>query len=488
MPPTDLLPPDITLSTNEARGLTQHISSISHDNWKIAKTLVETWDKIEYTQWEAEEVVETHKWNPNRRPPSSPPGNARHPSRKLAEQQLKSSSSGYSWGYFVFGQIRIAIDADSREAALSAHQALQLLTQDPQICEHILVYRIHKIRMRSDLPQLGMYEGHGVFSLHTQQSIPQMARVAAHQIGHAVHGTSDVEADEYAEAYIMRSQPQFAAWRTQGGNSASTPIQLVEQALDMIKFHAPQSYQRLKGNRIRPTESIQDATPQQIATHLLFIDLQQKTEQQLRSKGRWVEMPKDMPDCISHHSISVRPPTPPGQSQTYRVPQTGFTSTPAPSADHDWVRDESLPAQSSFYPARHCLYQPFNTMAEGGRCVYRNITIVGTKKNCENIKAGLDECWADPEARELIWGKKLLTLIYASRIANGLSGFWGLSRSARDAVIHPGRDAISTGGTIYHETFHNAGLGEDQHPFIYRKQSEFRKRRRYGRVSLPVAA
>ena len=464
---------------------------ISHDNWLIAEAFVRAWTEIEEIDEADKEFVETHPLNPNRRPPSPPKlsAAATHPSRGLAEQQIspqpqgaweQGERQGYHWGYFQtlvqtqqgVAPLKIAIDADSRESALMLHQSLQLLTLDPQMALHLVQQRVERVRVRQNLNQLGHCDGQGVFSLRDNQTVPQMAIVAAHQLGHLVHGASDDAADWFASDYSERNQPAFAAWRAQSPVPVLSPDETIKQGLAFLKKHIPpEDYQKLKGYRLNPNENTPNATPQDIATHLTFVGIQQNIEQQLRSQGVPVSLPMEMPDCISHKAVGVSMP---------RIVDAPL-SVVAPPTDHEWRLDPQLPQRAGSYPESVWEHSPLSVLSEGGRCIYRGIEIVGLKRSVERIQRALDECWADPEAKQKVFSK--VKRIYAATTP----GVWGLSAGGGQTSAQYNRNIIDIAGTIFHEALHEDGLGEDQHPLIRRLQDAFVQRRRSS-LSTPATA
>ncbi len=462
---------------------------ISHDNWLIAEEYVQTWEEIEAIQEADKEFLETHPFNPNRRPPRPPKlsAAAMHPSRGTAEQQIppqpqgfweSGERQGYHWGYFQtqiqtqwgIVPLKIAIDADSREAALMGHQMLQLLCVDQKIVQQL--QRVERVRLRQNLSQLGYCDGNGVFSIRSNQTVPQMAIAAAHQVGHLMHGGSDEAADWYASDYSERNQPNFAAWRSQSPGVSLTPEETIKQGLTFLKKHIPpQDYEKLKGYRINPNENTPNATPQDVATHLTFVSLQHNIEQQLRSQGVPVSLPMEMPDCISHKAVGVSMP------RTIVAP----LEVDVPPTDREWQVDPQLPQRAGSYPESLWEHGSLSVLSEGGRSVYRGIEIVGLKRNVEKIQQALDECWADPEAKQKVFSR--VKRIYAATT----EGAYGLSAGGGQTSAQYNRNIIDIAGTILHEALHEDGLGEDQHPLIYQLQRAFVQRRRSS-LSTPATA
>jgi hypothetical protein len=486
--------PPIDLSTLPS------VSKMSHDNWLIAEAYVQSWRQIDQIQAADREFLETHPLNPNRRPPKplEHSADAVHPSRQIAQQQIVAQPSGaweagerqgYHWGWFVIqvhqvGAVRIALDADTRESALKGHQALQLLCQDGQMVAALLHSRVERVRLRQELSQLGYCDGAGAFSLRTTQSVPQMAVVAAHQIGHLVYGADDAQADQYAEHYAQRNEAVFRAWQAQS-QSVTDPKQVMQQGLELVKRHLPpQDYAAIKGYRLSPNAQTAIASPDDVATHLTFVRLQQNTERQLHAQGVPAILPLDMPNCISHRAVHIRPPAA-VQTTDPRLPNSVVQPIARHRverpADHEWIPDPTLLQRSQEYPRSAYLVPnlDFSTLAEGGRAVYRGIVIVGTRRNCEAVKQALEECWADEWARQLVWSQ--VRVIYASQ----LEACWGLSGGNGEIVVNPlyphplspQRDSVHVGSTIVHEALHEARAEREHHPQIRLQQNAFCERR-----------
>lgn len=321
------------------------IQKISHANWKIAEKLVQSWREIDQLDWLEREAIETDPLYPNRRPPvlALSPFNqeaAVHPSRALAEQQipLRAFLDGF-YGYFrrsAYAPVEIAIDADSRESALVGWQVLDLLTQDAEICRDLFFCR--QIRFQKTLPQLGVLDGNDRFSLRSTQSVPQAARAAAHQIGEFLVGPCDLSADSYARRYANRNARRFQRWREQIPLPRPSSGDLIRDALEIVKRHAPDAYSDLKGYRIKSNEQTPDATPYDLATQLAFVGLQRRSERDLRNKGVSLELPLDLPGCISPQSVNILSPeaTPAIAPQNRSVPVIGLLEQPAFAYSDPW--------------------------------------------------------------------------------------------------------------------------------------------------------
>jgi len=467
-----------------SQALMKFVQRISHHNWQTAEVLVQTGQEMARLDAIEREAWAIHRLNPNRRPPQplQIPGAVLHPSRQAAAQAIAAQPLGtYTdvngqqsshWGYFLIEQVsyQVEIHADCRESAILGHQTLQLLCQDDLARHDLISYKVQRVRLQQDLSQLGYCDGAGTFSLRAVQNVPQMAHVAAHQIGHLIYGAGDAEADNYASAYSNRNRQNVLTWQQQAQQTSISPGETMKAGLELVGIYSPDAPALLKQYRVRSTEATEFATPQDVATQLVFVGLQQRSEQQLASQGINIELPLDMPDCISHHAVNV-----------YR-PGTGAGGHVAPVVtslqvgDRDWQADPQLSQQARYYPKSYWEYGSAASMAEGGRCVYRGIEIVGTKRNVERIQQALDECWADEEARQKVW--KRVKRIYAVSTEEA----WGLSCGGGQITAEPNRNVIDIAGTLFHEALHEDGLGENQHPLIRQLQNAFVQRRRWGRT------
>jgi hypothetical protein len=291
------------------------IQRLSHDNWQIAEVYAEMWRKLDSLELIEREYIETHSLYSKRRPPNQGVVDALiHSSRQIAERAIPQEPVGvYPDGGFLcvrfqavhqqYGPINIAIDADSRESAVLGYQMLMLMVQDPQIYHDLVNYRIHRIRFRQDLDQLGRTDGNGMFSIRTTQAIPWMCRVAAHQLGHYRYGDSDFEADAYARRYIHCNHLRFEQWRSQLPRPATDPREMMQHGLKIVQRHAPNTYQEIRGFRLEPNEQTPDADEYNIAHHLGFIALQRRTQ---RETG--LPVPLEMLDCVAHRAVTVNRP------------------------------------------------------------------------------------------------------------------------------------------------------------------------------------
>jgi hypothetical protein len=478
------------------------IMKITMANWRAATALAEAWVGVDHHLHRRDEVLATHPMNPNRREPRPIPPLI-HPSVYLSQQfvlaqpagSYPGAQPGYHWGYYNNNGVQIALDADTRESALALHQGLDLLLQDPTVRQDLVSHQINRVRIRHNLVRpdgskmLGYYDGNGVFSLDAGQLTPHLAATAAHQVGHAKYGNdSETLANQYAGQYRTRNQSRFRQWQRSLQVPLDSPAQMVQQSMDILKRRAPQVYEAMKGAKLRPNDRTAFARPHDILTQMAFVKLQTDTEQDLAAKGHSVKLPREMDDCYSHNPVSITLPTdstpinavstPANSPTSYRgrAPVQVQPAQPTQTtqfADHDWIQDPTLPQRSSTYSEWFIRRNRFSAVGEGGMLTYRGLRVVGLREHCETLKTFIDECWADAEARSVVWSGRT-KIIYASR----LGGFFGWSDSRGNIIVDPRRrDAIHGGGTVMHEAYHENGLGEDRHPFIWQKQNEFAARR-----------
>lgn len=272
MPPTnDIGLPSSGGSTagevDHGLALMRLVQGISHQNWQTAEVLVQTGQELARLDAIEREAWETHRLNPNRRPPQplQIPGAVLHPSRQVAAQAIAAQPLGtYTnangqaashWGYFIVQSHQIEIHADCRESAILGHQTLQLLCQDDLARHDLISYKVQRVWLQQDLPQLGYCDGAGTFSLRAVQNVPQMAHVAAHQVGHLIYGAGDAEADNYASAYSNRNRQNVLTWQQQARLPPTSPGETIKAGLELVEYYTPDARALLKKYRVCSTDA-----------------------------------------------------------------------------------------------------------------------------------------------------------------------------------------------------------------------------------------